>query len=499
MTAIQLILAITLAAISPHLPITSVGEEHLQNPGQPLEQFLAAPTHFDAALCQIVYQVDRSPSPQGYRYLFYGNGFFINDQGYVLTAAHVLKALNGGQPYLLLRATAGSSQFVEASVVAIDHDHDVALLRATPNPFQGGYRVSFLSLAADDPVTGQTALAEALHPLNPRYSYSAEPIIEEKSGGTLLSFESAQLEGARVDTELLVFSHPVQPGQSGAAVISPNSQAAIGLVEGQWLRGALTALAAAKHRAANDAPDWGSKDEVSAVPSVVIPIHYAIALLQQKGIEWHAVMKSPQSGQGFASEPTVAVPLSLVPATYPSQSFFGAEVLLDALVDSAGTLSDVRVVQGEGQFLENALAAVRTWTFIIPHSAGQQTGRVAIIFDFPQPYIPPRTATEHHYDKLRSAELKDTAPFPLITDEPAYPEEATAKAGSVLIYAQVDRTGQLGSTQVVRGVGPLVRVTLAALRNWKFMPASQHGTAIDSAAIIVVTFRQPLVVGRARN
>jgi TonB family protein len=495
MTAIQLVLALTLAAIFPQ-SLTGAEARHLQNPAQPLKQFSATPTHLDAALCQIVYQVDRSPSPQGYRYLFYGNGFFINNQGYVLTAAHVLKALNGGQPYLLLRATAGSPQFVEANVVAIDYDHDVALLRAEPNPFSGSYRVSFLSLAADDPVAGQMALAEALHPLNPRDSYSSEPIIEESAGGTVLSFESAQLDGARVDTELLVFSHPVQPGQSGAAVISPHSNAVIGLVEGQWLRGALTALAAAKHRAANDVSDANVKDEVSPVPAVVIPIHYAISLLQQKGIEWHAVMKSPQSGQVAVSEAAMPVPLSLVPATFPSQSFFGAAVLLDAFVDSAGTLSDIRTVHGEGEFLENALAAVRTWTFMAPRSTGRQTGRVAIVFDFPQPYIPPRSATERHYDDLRSTELKDSAPFPLTIDEPAYPEEATARAGSVMLYATVDRTGQLGSIQVVRGVGPLLRVTLDGLRNWKFAPARQHGTAIDSAAVIVVTFRQPLVVGR---
>lgn len=67
----------------------------------------------DSALCQIVYQVDQSPSPSGYRYLFYGNGFFVNEDGYVLTAAHVLNELNGGQPYLLLRAKSGTPQFVQ--------------------------------------------------------------------------------------------------------------------------------------------------------------------------------------------------------------------------------------------------------------------------------------------------------------------------------------------------------------------------------------------------
>jgi hypothetical protein len=33
------------------------------------------------AVCPIVYPVDQSPSERGYHYLFYGNGFFINEQG----------------------------------------------------------------------------------------------------------------------------------------------------------------------------------------------------------------------------------------------------------------------------------------------------------------------------------------------------------------------------------------------------------------------------------
>src|ERR1700677_4441924 len=41
-----------------------------------------------SALCSIVYQVDRDPEPRGYHYLFYGNGFFINSDGYLITAAY---------------------------------------------------------------------------------------------------------------------------------------------------------------------------------------------------------------------------------------------------------------------------------------------------------------------------------------------------------------------------------------------------------------------------
>src|SRR6202167_6619711 len=87
-----------------------------------------------SALCSIVYQVDRDPGPRGYHYLFYGNGFFINSDGYLITAAHVLSQLHGGQPHILLRPSAGAPRIVPAILVAIDREHDVAVLRITPNP-----------------------------------------------------------------------------------------------------------------------------------------------------------------------------------------------------------------------------------------------------------------------------------------------------------------------------------------------------------------------------
>ncbi len=37
---------------------------------------------FDA-ICPIIYPVDQSASDRGYHYLFYGNGFFINSDGYL--------------------------------------------------------------------------------------------------------------------------------------------------------------------------------------------------------------------------------------------------------------------------------------------------------------------------------------------------------------------------------------------------------------------------------
>src|SRR5882672_6031873 len=56
-----------------------------------------------AAVCPIVYPDDQTPGNKGIHYTFFGNAFFINSQGYLVTAAHVLQTFNdGGQPYILV-------------------------------------------------------------------------------------------------------------------------------------------------------------------------------------------------------------------------------------------------------------------------------------------------------------------------------------------------------------------------------------------------------------
>jgi TonB family protein len=445
------------------------------------------------ALCSIVYPVDRVPSPRGYHYLFYGNAFFINKDGYLLTAAHVLGQLHGGQPFLLLRNPA--PQFVQATVVAVDRDHDVALLLATSKPSSGA--ASFLPLAHESPMPGRMVLAAALRPFNPRDSYTLEPALEERSPGEVLGFQFSQLEKAHADTELYLFNHVIEPGQSGAPVISLDSHAVVGLVEGQWLRDSAITLAAPKSATApgNTAP--AVTGELVPVPGAVIPIHYAIALLQQKNVAWAS--PSAERGEGASEVTAPPAPFSLVPAPYPSQSLFGGEVVLDALVSRTGIPSDVKVVDGDQPFLEKAVDAVQTWTFLPGRAQGHVVeARIAIVFQFPQPYVPPRASTIHTYNQNSTAAVPDSAALPLTTVEPKYPAASTAE-GSVILYESVDPQGHVHSIQIVRALEPLTAATVAAANQWQFAPAKRSGAAIDSAAVVVVTFRRPLVTGGASH
>jgi len=104
------------------------------------------------AICPVVYALDESSSERGYHYVFYGNAFFIDRDGYLVTAAHVLSDFHdGGQPHILLRLAEAPPRLLKVEVVATDQRHDIAVLRAVPNPFEGRYQVAFLPLAPNKP------------------------------------------------------------------------------------------------------------------------------------------------------------------------------------------------------------------------------------------------------------------------------------------------------------------------------------------------------------
>jgi S1-C subfamily serine protease len=242
-----------------------------------------------AAVCPIVYRLDETPAARGYHFTFYGNAFFINDEGYLLTVAHVLETFrDGGQPSIQLTPPNRPPQLVPLSVIAADEAHDVAILRATPNPFSGHFHVAFLPLASDPAVPGQSVLALSLHPARLLNAQSFQIPVEDRSAGQVLSYETTQLEKSAPAAEVFLLSHPVTRGQSGSPVLGTDSHAVVGLIEGRWLRSSAISLARANGQSAN-------------MPGAAIPIRYAISLLDEKGIRWHAGAPSAAKSEPVAN------------------------------------------------------------------------------------------------------------------------------------------------------------------------------------------------------
>jgi outer membrane biosynthesis protein TonB len=430
------------------------------------------------AVCPIVYPVDQSPSDRGYHYLFYGNGFFINEQGYLITAAHVLSQLRGGQAYVLLHDPSGRSRFVRAELVIVDRSHDVAILRATPNPFEGPHTVRFLPLTSDWVVESESIVVPSTRPPKPLDAYTLDGSVDDHSAGEVFDFKFSQLEKGRSDTELFLFNHHVRLGQSGAPVVSAGSREVVGLIEGQWLRPTSASILAAADQAA---PGVGA----------AVPMHYAIALLKQKEISWHTIAgdsnsssDSAQPAEGF-SPPT---PLSLVACSFPSQAIFGGEVVLDSLIDSHGRLMQIRVVRGTSPYLEKALDAVQTWSFY-PARIGDHpaAARVGITFQFLQLHERGRTPAVHKFAEP-SAVWPERAALPVVTADPLFPATMD-RDGGVILSDIVAADGQLSSVKVLSQSESLAPEALAALRQWRFVPGKRAGIDADSAGIVVMAFR----------
>jgi TonB family protein len=437
-------------------------------------------TPLSSAISPIVYPVDQSPSERGFHYIFYGNGFFINKEGYLLTAAHVLSQLRAAQPYLLLRTPMAPPRLVRAVVVAVDPDHDVALLRATPNPFEGRYQVSFLRLASQRPNVTREVLADALRPSRLKNPYTFDALQEDRPAGEVLEYRFTQLYRGQPDTEIFLFSHDVLLGDSGAPVVSGDSQEVVGLIEGRWLHGGGTMARAIPLQ------------KQSSGLGAVVPVHYAIALLQQQGIAWQGVPEASAGADQVAppeKQFAVPAPLSLVAAPYPSEVFSGGEVVLDARVEGSGKLGDFRTLGGESPFLSKVFSAVQTWTFRPARSVENVVEtRLGIVFQFPSSLAAANASREHVYEG-RFEDGQDRAAHPLSTPEPDTSHTKVAE-GSVILCAHIDANGNIGSIDVVRGDEPLTTAVLSAVRQWRFAPGRRAGVSTSSEVIAVLTFRQ---------
>ncbi|MCX6545976.1 MAG: energy transducer TonB [Acidobacteria bacterium] len=90
-------------------------------------------------------------------------------------------------------------------------------------------------------------------------------------------------------------------------------------------------------------------------------------------------------------------------------------------------------------------------------------------------------------------------PFPAIVkrSQPTYPLEAAQQGirGVVIIDAVIDRTGKVRNARIARSIPALDRVSLDAVRQWRFAPSTLNGAPAEVAATLVLPFtfrRAPL-------
>jgi TonB family protein len=75
--------------------------------------------------------------------------------------------------------------------------------------------------------------------------------------------------------------------------------------------------------------------------------------------------------------------------------------------------------------------------------------------------------------------------------EPLYPREARAERidGTVMVHLQIGTDGHVKSSRELSGPAPLVPAALAAVREWRFIPALRNGQPVDSEKDVSIEFQ----------
>lgn len=139
-----------------------------------------------------------------------GTGFFVSQQGHLLTNHHVIEGCSS----IRLRLPGQSSR--DATLVARDSNNDLALLKSESRPDA----VASLS-SRKRPQLGQFAII---------FGFPLTGVLS--SSGNLVTGTVSALSGLQDDSRLFQISAPVQPGNSGGPVMDA-SGAVIGVVVGK--------------------------------------------------------------------------------------------------------------------------------------------------------------------------------------------------------------------------------------------------------------------------
>ena len=149
--------------------------------------------------------VNSSPVTDGGITIASGTGFFVTDDGYLISNNHVVK----DAVRVCLRTSAG---LIDAKVVQVDADNDLALLKA-----EGKF--SPLPIVASGAVKLGGTVATVGFPNIEMQGFSPK----------LTKGEISSLNGVQDDPRYFQISVPVQPGNSGSALVDAHGNV-VGIV-----------------------------------------------------------------------------------------------------------------------------------------------------------------------------------------------------------------------------------------------------------------------------
>ncbi len=276
----------------------------LRKPGT--DPAVASITQMKPSVVQIKFKSD-SAKPE-YQEGVVGTGIVVSDEGYVLTAAHViteteaaLRADNASKVEFFVGISIdaisgtsvnsrGSFAYIPCTIKDTDPVHDLAILQLSQSPFSDAFRQGIKTGDKAPKVTlGVAKLDQSLPPegqtvLVSGYPLSIPTLVTQKGMIASETFSVVQMQRPNAPAgsltpeieDAILIDAVLNPGNSGGPVYLPGEHSVIGICD-----------------AYEPSPIFTAQRPQIVVPgaaqnsglAVVIPIKYAIALLQKNKIE----------------------------------------------------------------------------------------------------------------------------------------------------------------------------------------------------------------------
>jgi len=181
----------------------------------------------------------------------------------------------------------------------------------------------------------------------------------------------------------------------------------------------------------------------------------------------------------------------------PFNSVANGMVELYLTIDDTGKLADVRVARPLASVTEEAVRAVKSWTFAPATTHGKPvTSRLTVamvfcpLFGFGAGEIPLPPISSEADKPTTDPSLPTTSPEVVVGEYPLDPN-ARSVGGTVVFRVLVGADGQPGLVRVVKDAPTMTDSARRAVTGWKFTPAQLNGKPVISGIILVFRFRTP--------